>query len=52
MTFSLAAYPSDVSNDEWARVAPYLMLLREDAGQREYSLREVSNGLRYARLSA
>jgi transposase len=42
------AYPSDVSDDEWALVAPYLTLLPEDAGQREYSLREVFNGLGYA----
>ena len=28
-------------------VAPYLTLLPEDAGQREHSLREVFNGLRY-----
>lgn len=41
------AYPSDVSDDEWAFVAPYLTLMREDALQREYSLREVFNGLRY-----
>ena len=37
-------YPSD---EEWALVVPYLTLLREDAGQREHSLREVFNGLRY-----
>src|ERR1700710_3060256 len=47
MTSSRKAYPSDVSDDEWALVAPYLTLLREDAGQREHSLREVFNGLRY-----
>jgi len=40
-------YPSDVSDEEWAFVAPYLTLLREDAAQREYSLREVFNALRY-----
>ena len=40
-------YPSDVSDDEWAFVAPYLTLLPEDAGQREHSLREVFNGLRW-----
>jgi transposase len=40
-------YPSDVSDEEWALVAPYLCLLREDAPQRTYSLREVFNGLRY-----
>lgn len=40
-------YPSDVSDDEWAFVAPYLTLMKEDAPQREHSLREVFNGLRY-----
>jgi transposase len=40
-------YPSDVSDAEWALIAPYLTLLREEAGQREHSLREVFNGLRY-----
>jgi transposase len=40
-------YPSDVSDAEWAFVAPYLTLMREDAPQREYPLREVLNGLRY-----
>jgi transposase len=41
------AYPSDVSDDEWAFMAPYLTLMREDAPQREHPLREVFNGLRY-----
>lgn len=41
------AYPSDVSDEEWAFVAPYLTLMSEDAPQRDYSLREVFNGLRY-----
>jgi transposase len=40
-------YPSDVSDDEWAFVAPYLTLMTEDAPQRLYELREVFNGLRY-----
>jgi transposase len=40
-------YPSDVSDDEWAFIAPYLALVREDAPQRRYPLREVFNGLRY-----
>jgi transposase len=40
-------YPSDVSDDEWAFVAPYLTLMREDAPQRDYSLRDVFNGVRY-----
>lgn len=41
------AYPSDVSDEEWAFVAPYLTLMTEEAPQREHSLREVFNGLRY-----
>ena len=40
-------YPSDVSDQEWAFVAPYLALVREDAPQREHDLREVLNGLRW-----
>src|SRR3978361_1545724 len=40
-------YPSDVSDDEWALVAPYLTLLREDAGARERAWREAFNGVRY-----
>ncbi len=40
-------YPSDVSDDEWAFVAPYLTLMTEDAPQREYPLRDVFNGLRW-----
>lgn len=41
------AYPTDVSDEEWAFVAPYLTLMVEDAPQREHSLREVFNGLRW-----
>jgi transposase len=40
-------YPSDVSDEEWAFVAPYLALVREDAAQRNHELREVFNGLRW-----
>lgn len=42
-----AVYPSDVGDEEWGFVAPYLALCREDARQREHSLRAVFNGLRY-----
>jgi hypothetical protein len=35
------AYPSDVSDEEWALVAPYLTLMTEEAPQREHPLREV-----------
>jgi transposase len=40
-------YPSDVSDDEWAFVAPYVTLMTADAPQRDHSLREVFNGLRW-----
>lgn len=40
-------YPSDVSDEEWALVAPYLTLMTEDAPQRIYPLREVFNALRW-----
>jgi hypothetical protein len=38
------AYHNDISDDEWACVAPYLTLMPEEAPQRVYSLREVFNG--------
>src|SRR5258708_558995 len=47
MTLSRNPYPTDVSDEEWAFVAPYLILLPEDAGQRTHSLGEVFNGLRW-----
>src|SRR5215217_1768704 len=40
-------YPSDVSDEQWAFVAPYLALVREDAPQRNHDLREAFNGLRW-----
>src|SRR5262245_2080000 len=40
-------YPSDVSDDEWKFVAPYLTLLSETASQRRHNLREIFNGVRY-----
>ena len=47
MSQDRTGYPSDVSDEEWALVAPYLRLLREDSLQRDHELREVFNGLRY-----
>jgi transposase len=47
MTRRRKSYPSDVSDEEWAFCAPYLTLMREDAPQREHSLRELFNGLRW-----
>lgn len=39
-------YPTDVSDGDWAFLAPYLALMREDAPQRRYPLRELFNELR------
>ena len=47
MTKVRKSYPSDVSDEEWAFCAPYLTLMKEDAPQREHSLRELYNGLRW-----
>ena len=41
------SYPSDVSDEEWVFVAPYLALIREDSPQREYSLRDVFDAVRW-----
>jgi transposase len=41
------SYPSDVSDDEWAFVAPYLTLMSEEAPQRAHELRDVFNALRW-----
>jgi len=41
------SYQTDVTDEEWAFVAPYLALCREDAAQRDYPLRAVFNALRY-----
>jgi transposase len=46
-TITRKPYPTDVSDDEWAFVAPYLTLMTEAAPQRHHDLREVFNGLRY-----
>jgi transposase len=40
-------YPSDVTDDEWTFVAPYLALCRADAAQRVHDLREVFNAARW-----
>ena len=40
-------YASDVTDEEWAFCAPYLTLMKEDAPQRDYSLRGLFNAVRY-----
>ena len=47
MSTARKPYPTDVTDDEWAFVAPYLALVREDAPQRTHDLREVFNALRW-----
>jgi transposase len=46
MSHDRISYPSDVTDDEWSLVVPYLTLMCEDAPQREHSLQDF-NGLRY-----
>ncbi len=40
-------YPTDVTDDEWGFVAPYLTLMDETAPQRCHDLREVFHALRW-----
>lgn len=40
-------HPSDVSDEEWAFVAPYLVFMKEDVPQRIHSLREIFNAVRW-----
>jgi transposase len=41
------SYPSDATDVEWEFLLPYLTLMREDAPQREYALRDLFNAMRY-----
>ena len=47
MSITRKGYPSDVSDGEWAFAAPYLALVREDAGQRRHDLRAVLDAVRW-----
>ncbi|MGI8622097.1 MAG: IS5 family transposase [Solirubrobacteraceae bacterium] len=47
MSLPRKPYPSDVSDDEWAFVAPYVTVMTHDAPQRRHDLREVFNALRW-----
>lgn len=40
-------YPSDVTDEEWSFLAPYLTLMTEEAPQRKHDLREVFNAMRW-----
>jgi len=46
-----SGYPSDVSDEEWDFMLPYLCLLSECVAQRKHDLRSVFNGLRYVARS-
>jgi hypothetical protein len=41
------SYPTDVSDEEWNFVAPYLPLMDGKAPQLRYELRETFNALRW-----
>jgi hypothetical protein len=45
--FDGLGYPSDVKDEEWSFVLPYLLLCREESSHREHDLREVCNAVRY-----
>jgi transposase len=47
MSTTRRSYPSDVADAEWEFLLPYLTLMREDAPQREYALRDLFNAMRY-----
>lgn len=40
-------YPSDISDEEWSLIIPYLLPMKEGVEQRHHDLRELFNGLRY-----
>jgi transposase len=46
MSTTRKSYPSDASDAEWEFLIPYLTLMREDAPQRDYSLRDVFDAVR------
>jgi transposase len=47
MNTTRKSYPSDVSDAEWTFLGPSLTLMREDAPQREYAMRDLFNAVRY-----
>ena len=44
---SRKSHPSDISDEEWSFVAPYLTVIDEEAPQRNYPLREMFNAVRW-----
>jgi transposase len=49
---SRKVYPTDVTDEEWEFVAPYLTLMKEDAAQRVYALRDVFDAVRWMAKAA
>ena len=47
MSTTRKSYKSDVSDADWEFLVPYLTLMREDAPQRDYSLRDIFDAMRY-----
>jgi transposase len=47
MNTTRKSYPSDVSDAEWEFLLPYVTLMREDAPQRVYALRDLFDAIRY-----
>jgi len=47
MSKAAKPYPTDVSDEDWEFLAPYLALVREDSPQRVHDLRRVFNAVRY-----
>jgi transposase len=45
MSTTRKLYLSDVTDAEWEFLVPYLTLMREDAPQRDYPLRELFNAM-------
>jgi transposase len=39
-------YPSDVSDEEWSLVVPYLTVMTEAAPQQDHAIRALFNALR------
>ena len=40
-------YPSDVTDEEWAHIAPLILPTKRGGGKRSVDVREVVNGLMY-----
>jgi hypothetical protein len=44
---TITSYQSDIHDEEWAFCARYLTLVKENAPQREYTMRAMFNAVRY-----